>query len=115
MKHLYGTFTDNQVNETKKYLRNSIYFLLLCVGPNTCDDYRNIDVNQAFESSLTKLGGFNHLLYYHKNVVDVMSLLKAAQDVYNQPDFDFKAYRKLVLDAGVEVLKIKDGDEDAVI
>ena len=44
-----------------------------------------------------------------------MSLLKAAQDVYNQPDFDFKAYRKLVLDAGVEVLKIKDGDEDAVI
>lgn len=115
MKHLYGEFTDNQIFETKKYLRSSIYFLLLCVDPNTCEEHTNVDVNEIFENLLTKLGGFNHLLYYHKNVVDVMSLLKAAQDVYNQPDLDFRKYRKLILDAGAEVLKIKDGDEDAVI
>lgn len=115
MKHLYGEFSHNQVEETKKYIRSSIYFLLLCADPNTCDEYPDIDVNQTFESLLTKLGGFNKLLYYHKNVVDIMSLLKAAQSVYNEPTFDFRKYRKLILDAGAEVLKIKDGDDNAII
>ena len=44
-----------------------------------------------------------------------MSLLKAAQSVYNEPTFDFREYRKLILDAGAEVLKIKDGDDNAII
>lgn len=38
-----------------------------------------------------------------------MSYLEAAQQVYNG-DFDFMLYRKLILDAGAEVMRIKEVD-----
>jgi len=39
-----------------------------------------------------------------------MSLLEQALSLYDEKDFNFKLYRKLLLDAGSEVLKIKGGD-----
>ena len=30
-------------------------------------------------------------------------------------NFDFRLYRKLILDAGAEIDKIKEGDEDACL
>lgn len=115
MKHLYGEFSENQISETKKSLRSSIYFLLLCVDPETAHAYEDIDVSKAFDNLLYKIDGFNRLLDYQKNVVTIMSLLKEAQAIYNSEDYDFRIYRKLVLDAGAEVLKLKDGDLDDIL
>ena len=111
MKHLYGEFSDNQIVETKKSLRSSIYFLLLCVDPDTSYLYKDVNVNKAFDNLLYKIDGLNSLLFYQKVIVDIMSLLKEAQNIYNTPDFDFRVYRKLILDAGAEVLKLKEVDE----
>lgn len=110
MKHLYGTFTREQIVQTKKSLRTSIFFLLLYVDPNTADEYKeeNIDVNKCFKGLLTKLGGMNELLMNQPELVSVMSLLQAALMEYNSPDFDFQQYRKLILDAGSEVNKLKE-------
>lgn len=110
VKHLYGKFSNSQIKDTKKSIRGSIFFLLLCVDPDTSESYEDVDVNKAFDNLLYKIDGLNELLLYQKNIVDIMSLLKEAQLVYNSPDFDFQVYRKLILDAGAEVLKLKEVD-----
>ena len=110
MKNLYGEFTQTQIAQVKKSLRGSIFFLLLCVDPQTSYEYENIDVNKCFEGLLLKLGGMNDLLMNQPEIVTTMSLLQAAMNEFNKTDFDFKIYRKLILDAGAEVKKLKEGD-----
>ena len=108
MKHLYGEFTQNQITQTKKSLRGSIFFLLLCVDNKTAHEYKEVDVNKCFKGLLLKLGGLNELLMNQPELVMVMSLLQAAMNEYNNPEFEFKTYRKLILDAGAEVEKLKE-------
>ena len=110
VKHLYGEFTQSQIAQIKKSLRGSIFFLLLCVDPQTSWEYENIDVNKCFEGLLLKLGGMNDLLMNQPEIVTTMSLLQAAMNEFNKIDFDFKVYRKLILDAGAEIKKLKEGD-----
>ena len=108
MKHLYGDFSPTQIREVKKSIRGSIFFLLLCVDPKTASEYPNIDVNQCFDGLMQKLGGLNSLLLCPPELVISMSLLQSALDTYNNPDFNFRTYRKLILDAGAEIQKIKE-------
>ena len=108
MKHLYGEFTREQIVQTKKSLRGSIFFLLLCVDKNTAHEYKDIDVNKSFQGLLLKIGGMNALLMNQPELVTVLSLLQAAMTEYNSPEFNFQTYRKLILDAGAEVQKLKE-------
>lgn len=49
MKHKYGNFTETQMLLTKKSIRKQIFFLLLCVDPETKDNYMHVDaVTKAF-------------------------------------------------------------------
>ena len=108
MKHLYGEFTQNQISQAKKSLRGSIFFLLLCADHNTAHEYKDVDVNKSFNGLLLKIGGMNQLLMNQPELVTVMSLLQAAMIEYNSPEFNFHVYRKLILDAGAEVEKLKE-------
>lgn len=112
MQHLYGEFTQNQIAQIKKSLRGSIFFLLLCVDPVTSLEYKDVNVNECFKGLLLKIGGLNTLLMSQPELVTVMSLLQAAMMEYNNPEFNpktnFKTYRKLILDAGAEVEKLKE-------
>ena len=109
MKHKYGwDFTKEQISDAKTDIRGKIFFLLLCVDPKTKSEYQNIDVETAFDSLLRNLDGYNKLFDYPVEVVRTMCLLEAALNEYKKPDFQFSIYRKLVLDAGSEVLKIKE-------
>lgn len=109
MRHIYDDeFSQNQIAETKKSIRGSIFFLLLCVDPKTAQDYPDVDVNKSFVSLLTRIGGLNELLFEPTEVVTVMSLLQAAMDEYQSENFEYTRYRKLILDAGAEVEKIKE-------
>ena len=108
MKHLYGEFTQNQIAQTKKSLRGSIFFLLLCVDNKTAHEYKEVDINRCFKGLLLKLGGLNEILMEQPELVIVMSLLQAAMKEYNSPEFNFKTYRKLILDAGAEVDKLRE-------
>ena len=110
MKHLYGEFSENQITQTKKSLRGSIFFLLLCVDPKTSWEYQDIDVNQCFNGLLLKIGGLNELLLKQPEIVTTMSLLQAALMEFNNPEFNFKTYRKLILDAGAEIEKLREED-----
>ena len=108
MKHLYGEFSNNQISQTKKSLRGTIFFLLLCVDPKTSWEYTDVDINKCFSSLLLRIGGLNELLFKPVEIVTTMSLLQAALIEYNKPEFDFGTYRKLILDAGAEIEKLRE-------
>lgn len=110
IRNRYGRFSSEQIAETKKSLRKSIYFLLLCVDPKTKYEYEDIDVNKTFDNVLFKISGLNNLLFYPPEIVTIMSLLSRANMEYNSSEMDFTVYRKLILDAGAEVLKIRESD-----
>ena len=111
MEHKYGwSFSQQQMVNAKNDLRGKIFFLLLCVDPKTKSEYQNIDVEKAFDSLLRNLDGYNVLFNCPVEIVRIMCLLEAALDEYKKPNFQFGVYRKLVLDAGSEVLQIKEVD-----
>ena len=110
VKYTYGEFSQAQISETKQKMRKQIFFLLLIVDPNTKNEYDGVDVDLAFKNVLYLFGGLNDLLGYQQEFVSVMSLLDAAYLEYKKGDFEWQTYRKLVLDAGNAVLKIKEVD-----
>lgn len=108
MKSKYGNFADTQISSIKEDIRKSIFFLLLCVDPKTKNEYEHINIEDAFTNLLYKLDGLNSLLLYPKQLVTVMNLLEKAHLMVQEGDVIFSAYRKLILDAGSEVMKIKE-------
>lgn len=106
----YGKFKNKQISEIKAYMRKQIYFLLLYVDPNTCEKYKHVDVDKAFVSVLYWFDGLNEILFYPSALVKVISLLEEARKEYQSENFHFDVYRKLVLDAGNEVLNIQEVD-----
>lgn len=107
MKTKYGEYSSAQVSSIKHSIQKSIFFLLLYVDPETRDNYPNIDVNEAFRSLQLWLNGLNSILLEPPELVRTMSYLESAMQIYNG-DFDFMRYRKLILDAGAEIMKIKE-------
>lgn len=110
MKHLYGDFSNKQIEKLRKSIRSSIFFLLVCVDPKTKGDYQDVDVEKNFDYIIARLNGLNKLLIDRVEIVDIMSMLHSARLEYGKSDFDFKVYRKLVLDAGAEVERLKEGE-----
>ena len=113
MEYKYGSYSDSQLSATKQYIRKQIFYLLLYVDPKTSIEYPNVNVMKAFTGLQYKLGGLNSLLFEPPALVTVMSLLEAAMlELQSADNFNFNKYRKLVLDAGNEVLKIDDSNVD---
>lgn len=108
IKHKYGQFSTEQMHEMKEGLRKRIFFLLLLVDKKTANEYKGVDVEKTFESLLTEFGGLNEILGYPAEIVSVLSLVNAARLEYESSDFSWQRYRKLILDAGSEVEKIKE-------
>lgn len=108
MEYKYGEFSEMQISEIKKYIQKRIFFLLLIVEQH--DNYAYIDINSAFDSEMRKIAGLNKLLFEPPELVRVQALLEAALIEYNSPTYEWVRYRKLVLDAGNEIMKIKEVD-----
>lgn len=107
LEYKYGKFDEEQFEGAKQHIRKQIYFLLLIVDENTKGDYPNIIVEEAFNNVFNYLNGLNELLLYPPELVRIISLLNTALIEYKKDDFEFSVYRKLILDAGCEVLNIK--------
>lgn len=104
----YGDFSGLQIKEIKEKMRKQIFFLLQIVDPKTKGNYK-VDIDSAIENVLRTYGSLNDLLGYPEEFVHVMVMLNAAYSEYQKgPDFDWKVYRKLILDAGHAVLAIKE-------
>lgn len=108
MNHKYGNFSASQMSEAKERIRKKIFFLLLIVDPNERNKYEHINVLEAFEMELTEIGGLNSVLFEPPELVRVISLLESALNEYMNSEFNWKKYRKLILDAGNEIKNIKE-------
>lgn len=106
----YGHYSPSQIHSTKLSLQKSIFFLLLYVDPKTKDEYPNTDVIEAFRNLQYKLNGLNSILLEPQELVNTMALLESALIEYQSERFDWTQYRKLILDAGSEIMKVKEGD-----
>lgn len=105
--HKYGEFADAQISDITKYLRKRIFFLLLCAEDmEKKENFPNVNLKQANTSLLWRISGLNKLLGEPKELVTVLSLLEEANNIIDNQSFDFAKYRKLILDAGAEVVKI---------
>lgn len=111
MRTKYGSYSPNQICMEKTLVRKLIFFLLLYVDPKTKDEYPGIDVENAFLNLQYKLDGLNSILLEPVELVNTMSLLESALLEYKKGEcFNFRKYRKLILDAGSEIMRIKEGD-----
>ena len=106
MKHLYGYFTDKQMDDYKVKLHKELFWLLIYQDPETKDEYPNVDFNKYFDGLMKRMNGLNKLLSYPTEIVAIMSLLEAALIETEKVEFDYQIYRKLVLDAHSLVDKI---------
>ena len=106
MDTIYGHFDDLQFEEYKEKLHKEMFWLLLYKDPKTRDEFKNVDFEKYFINLLKKIDGLNALLSYPVEIVSIMSLLQAALNETRSDDFDYKSYRKLVLDAHSLVDKI---------
>lgn len=103
----YGTFADMQFEDAITYLRRKIFFLLLIVDKRTRVDYPRVDVEHCFHDVFYVLNGLNEILREPKELVTCISMLCSALEEYKNPNFSFLVYRKLILDAGNELEKVK--------
>ena len=111
-QHKYGEFADMQISEIKEILRKRIFFLLLVAEDLEAKvKFPEVDLEQANTTLLWRISGLNELLGEPIELVTVLSLLEEAKNTI-KPDFNFAKYRKLILDAGAEVMKIADAPRD---
>lgn len=108
----YGYYSPTQIHLTKLSIQKSIFFLLLYVDPETAINYSYIDVADAFHNLQYKLNGLNSILLEPPELVETMSLLEAALLEYQNTkgNFNWKKYRKLILDAGARIMDVEEGD-----
>lgn len=110
MKAKYGKLSSTQISAIKLSVRKSIFFLLLYVDPNTKHEYPDIDIADAFRSVQYRLNGLSSILFDPPQLIETMSLLESALKEYQSECFDFAKYRKLILDAGSEIMRLKEVD-----
>ena len=106
MLNKYGYFDDEQIEKYKVILHKELFWLLLYKDPKIKEDYSYVDFEKYFVGLMKKISGLNELLFYPIEIVTIMSLLEAALIESRKETFDYKIYRKLILDAHSQIDKI---------
>lgn len=110
IKHKYGEFADRQISETKAFIRKRIFFLLLVAEDlENQTKFPGVNLEEAHTGVMWRISGLNDLLGQPQEIVNVLSLLEEAKNEIKE-EFNFPKYRKLILDAGAEVSKIKESE-----
>lgn len=112
MKHLYGSFSSDQIAATKNALHKSVHWLLIYKDPATKDNFKDIDVDNCFHSIMLRISGLNELLGCQPVIVSILSILQAARTENKKDDFCFKTYKKLIFDAHSLIDRIKEADDE---
>lgn len=99
IRYLYGEFSVEQLEEHKRRLHSSIHWLLIYKDPETAYQWKDVDVDKYLGVLLLRLGGLNELFGYPESIVTLMSVLEAVRIENSKDNFDWRVYRKLVLDA----------------
>lgn len=99
INNTYGEFSENQMEEYKKKLHDKIYFLLLYEDPKTKDNFVDVNVDRYIYFLLLEINGLNHILHFPMEIVEILSILNTAKSLRKKENYNFRTYRKLILDA----------------
>ena len=101
MKHLYGTFSDSQIQSYATTMHNEIHKLLLHKDNNITETIFNSeeDFRNYFINLMVRYAGLNELLGQPTKMVALMSTLQAAYCEVINEDYEYSVFRKLILDA----------------
>lgn len=106
MKYNYGEIPNTQMSRYKDKLHKKIFWLLLYKDPKTKDEFAHVDYDKYVEFLMKELDGFNSLFNYPTAMIEVLSLIQASYNETCKQEFNYKVYRKLVLDAQSLIDKI---------
>lgn len=95
----YGDFTTEQLLEYKKKLHDKLFWLLLYKDPDTKDEFVDIDFDCYFDALMKELNGLGDLLLHPYGLVEMLCILEAAWKESKKAQFNYRTYRKFVLDA----------------
>ena len=109
IEHKYGSFTEEQFDEYKSQLHKKLFWLLIYKDPETKDQFPNVDqknYEQYFSHIMHEIDGLNSILSYPVEICSMISLLESALHETQKTVFEYKPYRKLILDAHAMIDKI---------
>lgn len=93
MEIKYGTVPTVQWNDHLYSLSKAVFLPL----PFKEDGVENVD--EYISSLILQLFGFNEMLGENKDVLTVIELLEGAKIELSREEFNYKLYRKAILDA----------------
>ena len=99
MNTLYGKYGEQQLSDYREKLHNKMFWLLIYKDPKSIDEYRHVDFDKYFRSLMKEINGLNDILLQPAKLIEMMTLLQAAYNETVSENFDYRVYRKFVLDA----------------
>lgn len=99
METIYGALSEEQFEEYKKQMHKKVHFLLQKMDSKVEDKFPEVKYDQYYKNLMFKFVGLNKLLGEPKVMVDLLTTLEASYVEVQKDEFDFKTFRKLILDA----------------
>lgn len=106
----YGECTEHQLDFYKRKLQKKIFWLIIYTDLNTCEPYKDFDVLRFHKNLIEEFSSFNSIFDFPDDFLEVVNCLNEALIILESEHFDFKKYRKLVLDAGALLKSMEVGD-----
>ena len=73
------------------------------------ENYEFLD--EYFNSLMLRINGLNRILFYPIYIIELYNVLESAREILNSENFNFKTYRKLILDAHTFIDKLPEVNE----
>lgn len=106
----YGKFSKEQIDFYKEKMQKKIFWLILYTDKKTNEEYKDVDVVKYHKYIMNQLSGFNSIMMYPNELVEILSIMELALKILESDYFDFPKYRKLIFDAGALIKNMKVGD-----
>ncbi len=104
MEHLYGEFSDEQVDHLVQRYHKLIHRLLIYKDSHIeMNNRETFDFERHFLTLLKNMGGFNSLLGNPPKIGMALCSLQSAFNECQSEFFDYQIYRKFLLDAHSEL------------
>lgn len=110
MKTLYGELTQENFEAYKNKLHKELFWLLIYQDPETKEQYKYVNFEKYLVRLMKKINGLTEILLCPVELITMMTLLQAALIETREDNFDYQAYRKLILDAHSLVDELQLGD-----
>lgn len=115
MRYIYGYFTKRQINEAVHAMHNDIHKLLLYKDNSVKEKFFKDDEAFLvfFENVMYKFSGTKTLFNDNGIMVSLMSTLQSAMDEVRSEHFNYKTYRKAILDSH-EYIRLMFENEEVI-